>query len=92
MRLSLRATKNWASTPAKIPRPPAPMPNKEFRGMCAQLNITDNETAADLFGVGWRTAQRYWYDETSVPEPLARLIRAAVRHKWSHAELRKLAK
>ena len=51
MRLSLRATKNWASTPPKRKtKPPAPMDKVEFRYLCAVLKIVDNETAAELLG------------------------------------------
>jgi len=90
MRISLRATKNWASTPATKAKPVKPMSNTEFRHICAHLDIADNETAAELFGVSWRTCQRYWYGEIDPPEPLARLLRAAIRHKFTHADLRKL--
>jgi hypothetical protein len=89
MRISLRGTKNWASTPTKkIPAQPK-MTNQEFRSLCAQLGIRDNATAAELLGPSWRTCQRYWYDEVAVPAPLARLLRLAVRLKLSHLDLRK---
>jgi len=92
MRISLRASKNWASTPQTKAKPIKPMSNAEFRDLCARLKIVDNETAADLLGISWRTAQRYWYDEIHPPEPLARLLRAAARHKLSHTDLRKLTR
>jgi hypothetical protein len=92
MRLSLRGTKNWASTPPKHKRvePGPPMSNAEFRRLCTQLKINDNETAAELFGISWRTCQRYWYDEISAPEPLARLLRLAASRKLGHDDLRML--
>jgi hypothetical protein len=91
MRRSLRATKNWASTPDKPPKPQPKMSNKEFRSICAQLGLRDNATASELLGPNWRTCQRYWYDEVAVPNPLARLLRLAVRLKLSHLDLRKAA-
>jgi len=91
MRLSLRGSKNWASTPARNIPTPKPISKTEFRRLCTKLAINDNETAAELFGISWRTAQRYWYGESAVPEPLARLLRAAIRHRWGHDDLRQLA-
>ena len=92
MRISIRATKNWASTPQVKAKPHTVMRNGEFKSLCAALKIADNATAAELFGLSWRTCQRYWYDELAIPGPLARLLRAAVRHNLTQAELRSLAK
>jgi len=94
MRISLRATKNWASSPSKRLRPkplPPDMTMAEFRSLCAQLKINDNETAAELLGPGWRTCQRYWYGEIAPSPPLARLLRLAAMLDVTHAQLRKLA-
>jgi len=92
MRISLRATKNWASTPAKktkILHPP--MTKEEFRSLCLQLKITDNETAEELLGPSWRSCQRYWYGELAPPETLARLLRLAAQTGATHAQLRKIS-
>jgi hypothetical protein len=93
MRLSLRASKNWASTPPKrtsvAPRR-QPMTTAEFRSLCAQLDINDNETASELLGPSWRTCQRYWYGELDPPESFARFLRLAAKQKVSHADLRAL--
>ena len=91
MRISRGGTKNWASTPTKPPKAQPKMSNKEFRSVCAQLGIKDNETASELLGPNWRTCQRYWYDEVGVPAPLARLLRLAVRLNLNHLQLRKSA-
>ena len=91
MRLSLRATKNWASTPPKRKtKPPAPMDKVEFRYLCAVLKIVDNETAEELLGPSWRSCQRYWYGELSPPDTLARLLRLAAQTSQTHDQLRKL--
>jgi len=91
MRTSRGGTKNWASTPVKPPKASPKMSKTEFRSICAQLGIRDNETASVLLGPNWRTCQRYWYEEAGVPAPLARLLRLAVRLKLSHLDLRKAA-
>jgi len=94
MRISIRATKNWASTPPKRlhpKRPPPDMDMAEFRSLCVQLKINDNETAAELLGPGWRTCQRYWYGEIAPSPPLARLLRLAAQIGATHAQLRALA-
>lgn len=91
MRISLRATKNWASTPTTKIKPAPDMSNAEFRSLCAQLGIKDNGTAAELLGPSWRTCQRYWYDEIAASPPLARLLRLAAGLKLTHAQLRKLS-
>jgi hypothetical protein len=62
----------------------------EFRVLCATLRIDGNEIFADLFGISWRTAQRYWYGEIHPPEPLARLLRLCANLKLSHAKIREL--
>jgi len=91
MRISMGGTKNWASTPTrKIPQAPD-MANAEFRSLCVQLRINDNATAAELFGISWRTCQRYWYDEVAPPPSLARLLRLAAQLSLTHAQLRKLS-
>ena len=92
MRISIRASKNWASTPRTKPKPVPPMTKDEFHALCAKLKIGDNETAAELLGPSWRTCQRYWYGELPIPPVLARLLRAAVVHGLSHTDLRVLAK
>jgi hypothetical protein len=91
MRLSLRATKNWASTPRKPSKPKPQMTKAEFRSLCAQLMINDNETAAELLGPGWRMCQRYWYGEVLPPPSTARLLRLAVQCKLTHEQLRRAA-
>jgi hypothetical protein len=90
MRLSLRATTNWASTPRIKFKAPPPMTRNEFRELCTALHIDDNGTAAELLGPSWRTCQRYWYGELPPSDPIARLLRLAVRHKLSHDDLRAL--
>ena len=93
MRLSLRATKNWASTPQqRRQKPHRPMLHVEFRKLCTHLKINDNATAAELLGPSWRTCQRYWYDELPIPPALAQLLRLAVVKNVSHDELRALAR
>ena len=92
MRISLRASTNWASTPRTKPKPSQPMTQEEFQLICAALKIEDNGTAGELFGLNWRTCQRYWYGELQVSGPLARLLRLAVHHNSSHADLKRLGK
>jgi len=92
MRISLRATKNWASTPSTKAKPQPIMSNEEFKSLCAQLKINDNGTAAELLGPTWRTCQRYWYDELSPPPALARLLRLAAQLDLTHDQLRKLSR
>jgi hypothetical protein len=93
MRISLRATKNWASTPPTRPNPKArtPMTRDEFQALCTKLKINDNETASLLLGPSWRTCQRYWYGELAPPEPLARLLRLAARHNLDHKALQEVS-
>lgn len=92
MRISTRASKNWASTPRVKPPVHKPMTQEEFQALCHALKIEDNGTAAELFDLNWRTCQRYWYGELQVPGPLARLLRLAAACEASHAQLRQLAK
>jgi len=92
MRISTRASKNWASTPTTRPKPTTPMSTDEFKAICAQLKIDDNGTAAELFGLNWRTCQRYHYGELPVPNPTARLLRLASACEATHAQLRRLAR
>jgi len=77
MRLSKRHTISWATT-SKVNTPdPFPMSQEEFQFLCTQLHINDAVTASEMFGVNWRTAQRYWYGKLPPPPPLARLLRLA---------------
>jgi hypothetical protein len=67
-----------------------PRTTVEFRSICQRLQINDNVTAAELFGLSWRSCQRYHYGELDIPGPLARFLRLAARHKLSHDEMRDL--
>lgn len=88
VRISKKApTLTWASSPGVGVTDPRPMKAEEFRTLCRHLKINDCVTAGRLFGVSWRTAQRYWYEEIEVPGPLARLLRLAKRRRLSHKEL-----
>lgn len=42
---------------------------------------------AMLLGVGWRQGQRYRDGEVDIPEPVAKLIRTALRHKLRKDEI-----
>jgi hypothetical protein len=88
MRLSKRGTVNWATTFQTTTPDNVPMSRDEFRHLCATLAINDSRTAGELFGLSWRTCQRYWYDDLAVPGPLARLLRLAAKHDTTHDELR----
>lgn len=88
MRLSKRGTTNWATTFQTKTADNAPMSRDEFRRLCTTLAINDSRTAGELFGLSWRTCQRYWYDDLAVPGPLARLLRLAVKYHSTHDELR----
>jgi len=87
MRLSTKQTRSWASAPQHAMSDPHPMTSAEFQELCAKLKINDCVTAGTLFGISWRSCQRYYYDEQPVPAPLARLLRLAVKHKMTHKEL-----
>jgi hypothetical protein len=88
VRISKKApTHTWASSPGILAKDPRPMRVAEFRAVCKSLKINDCVTAARLFGVSWRTAQRYWYKEIEVPGPLARLLRLAKKQKLTHKDL-----
>ena len=88
IRLSKKGSSlNWASSPSINVKDRRPMTAKEFNAACATLGIGDHVTAARLFGLSWRTCQRYHYDELSVPGPLARLLRLAIKHKLSQKDL-----
>jgi len=63
------------------------MPMESFRWYCSRLGITNAEMAGRCLGVGWRTAQRYWYGEVTIPTPVTRLLRVAHRHKLTHKDL-----
>jgi hypothetical protein len=67
------------------------MEQEEFQHACLTLKITNAIDAAQLFGLSWRTCQRYWYCELEVPGPLARLLRVMVRQKIDTKSLRKLS-
>jgi DNA-binding transcriptional regulator YiaG len=84
MRLSKRHTVNWTTTFETTTPDTAPMSQAEFKQLCKLLKITDSEMAAKLFGLSWRTCQRYWYGDMAPPGPLARLLRIAVRHDFGH--------
>lgn len=88
MRLSTKQTRSWASVgvPPDM-SDPHPMDQHEFQKLCAALHIKDCVTAGTLFGISWRSCQRYYYGEQLVPPPLARLLRLANKHKMSHKEL-----
>ena len=90
MRLSKKATASWASSPGVTIPDAHPMKKEEFQFLCTKLDITDNVTASELFGMSWRNCQRYWYGETDTPGPLARLLRLAYKHKLTHAGFRQL--
>lgn len=88
IRLSKKGgTLNWTSSPGVAVTDPRPMSAKEFQRLCRSLRINDSLTAARLFGLSWRTCQRYYYDELPVPGPLARLLRLAKAKKLSHKDL-----
>lgn len=87
MRLSLKQTRSWASNPSEAVVDKRPMSTEEFQTLCYDLKIYDNVTAARLFGLSWRTCQRYHYGEQEIPGPLARLIRLAVKHNMTHKQL-----
>ena len=92
VRLSKGITLNWG-TSFKDPTPITPvMTAEEFRHLCAELKITDSQQAAELFGLSWRTCQRYWYGELQVPQPLARLVRLAAAQKLSHKAFKALGR
>lgn len=93
MRVSRRGgTVNWATSFSKTVPDAGPMGTDEFKNLCARLLIEDSFTAAELFGLSWRTCQRYWYGKLSVTPPLARLLRLAAGLKMTHAQLRRLAR
>lgn len=88
IRLSKKgSTVNWASSPQVIIKDKRPMKPKEFVELCTKLKIDDCVTAGELFGLSWRTVQRYWYGEMDVPGPLARLLRLMAKKKITHKEL-----
>lgn len=88
VRVSRKAPRlTWASSPGTAVEVKRPMKPEEFRRLCSDLKIKDCVTAGHLFGVSWRTAQRYYYEEIEVPGPLARLLRLAKRRKLSHKDL-----
>jgi hypothetical protein len=60
----------------------------EFQMLCVALRIDTPVQAGELLGMSWRTAQRYWYGETAIPGPLARLLRIAARKRLTHNDLR----
>lgn len=88
MRLSKKSTISWATAFAHNVPDRAPMRQAEFKQLCGEMDINDSATAAELFGLSWRTCQRYWYGETDIPGPLARLLRLA---SMTNTDLRKLA-
>ena len=88
VRVSKKAPRlTWASSPGTAVEDKAPMGVEEFRKTCRTLKINDCVTAGRIFGVSWRTAQRYYYEEIEVPGPLARLLRLAKRRKLKHKDL-----
>jgi len=87
VRISKKGSLGWSSSPGIATPDQHPMKVEEFRAICKRLQINDCVTAARLFGISWRTAQRYWYKEIEVPGPLARLLRLAKKRKMSHKEL-----
>ena len=92
MRLSRRGgTISWATTFKTTVPDEHPMEQEEFQRACRTLKITNSADAAVLFGMSWRTCQRYWYGKLDVPGPLARLLRVAVRQKIDTKALRKLS-
>jgi hypothetical protein len=93
MRISRRGgTISWATTFKVTVADDAPMSKEEFQHLCRVLKITNSEDAAVLFGLSWRTCQRYWYGDLDVPGPLARLLRIAVQQKLTTKEMRKLSR
>lgn len=92
MRISRRGvTVSWATTFKVTVADAVPMSKEEFQHLCKTLKITNSADAAVLFGMSWRTCQRYWYGKLDVPGPLARLLRVMVRQKIDTKSLRKLS-
>jgi len=88
VRVSLRGgTTNWATSFKTVARDKHPMSKQEFQTLCIQLKIGDAMTAASLFGLSWRTCQRYWYGDLKVPGPLARLLRISAQNSLSHTAI-----
>jgi hypothetical protein len=91
MRLSKKGdTASWASSPKTNVVDVDLMSRDEFRQLCADLGINDCLDAAELFGLSWRTCQRYHYGDLDVPGPLARLLRMTHAHPRGIDALRKL--
>jgi len=87
MRLSKKHTVNWATSFTEATPDPAPMAPAEFRQLVDLLDINDSLTAAKIFGLSWRTCQRYHYGDLAIPGPLARLLRAAVAHGLTQQDI-----
>ena len=90
VRRSTKQTVSWASSTGQAIPDRRPMSVREFRRLCEQLEIEDCVTAAKAFGLSWRNCQRYYYEETPVPGPLARLLRLAIKTNTSLKDLRAL--
>lgn len=90
-RVSRGVTVNWSTTFQVSTPDEYPMEQDEFQHACRTLKIGNAADAAVLFGLSWRTCQRYWYGELGVPGPLARLLRVIVRQKIDTKSLRKLS-
>jgi hypothetical protein len=88
VRLSKKGGLSWSSSSRVVITDEYPMANTEFQQICKHLAINDPVTAAQLFGLSWRTCQRYWYGELVIPGPLARLLRVIVHSGISVAKLR----
>jgi hypothetical protein len=54
------------------------MTGAQYRKMCDKLGISIY-ASAKVLGVNLRTAQRYAAEETAIPEPVAKLLRAMVK-------------
>jgi len=93
MRTSRRGTTiSWASSPQESIPDQWPMSKEEFHLACTDLGIKDGGTAGEVFGLSARTCQRYWYGELTIPGPLARLLRFAVRQEVTVKDMRKLSR
>jgi hypothetical protein len=65
------------------------MTAKEFNAALGRLDLSVYASAPAL-GISLRQAQRYSREEAPVPQPIAKLLRLALRAKLTREELRDL--
>ena len=72
----------WMEIPARYPL----MDATEYERARRHYNLPANQFAF-MIGVGWRQGQRYRDGATVIPQPVAKLIRTALRHGLSKDEI-----